>query len=92
MIVLIIIILINKGMFLYSSHNSLAIYDIPDQQTRSDHEMCYLSTMKIIIAADDLSTHSDGIKMAECAAYGIHQTQQKPSNDTGVYEQIFTTT
>ena len=48
--------------------------------------------MKMIIA-DDLSTHSDDIKMAECAAYaGIHQTHQKPSNDTGVYEQIFTAT
>ena len=47
--------------------------------------------MKMTIA-DDLSTHSDGIKMAECAAYGTHQTQQKPSNDTGVYEQISTAT
>ena len=47
--------------------------------------------MKMIIA-DDLSIYSDGIKMAECAAYGIHQTQQKPSNDTGVYEQISTAT
>ena len=54
--------------------------------------MCYVSTMKMTIA-DDLSTHSDDIKMAECAAYaGIHHTQQKPSNDTGVYEQISTTT
>ena len=44
-----------------------SIYDTP-MQTRLDYTRNYKKMLLLT-----LSTHSDGIKMADCAAYGTHQ-------------------